>query len=81
MSLQDYCTIKYRNRPRDFNRGSHNIDLMQKVGNLSIPSFDVSNKCTTREWVQKLDTYFQLNPMMEAEAIKFDNLHLYVEAP
>jgi hypothetical protein len=80
MSLQDYCTIKYRNRPRDFNRGQQNIDLMRKVGKLSIPSFDGSNKCTTRAWVQKLDTYFQLNPMTEAKAIKFTTLHLDGEA-
>jgi hypothetical protein len=31
-------------------------------------------------WVQKLDTYFQLNPMTEAKAIKFATLHLDGEA-
>jgi hypothetical protein len=80
ISLQDYCTIKYRNRPRDFNMGQQNIDLMRKVGKLTISFFDGSNKCTSRAWVQKLDTYFQQNPMTEAEAIKFDTLHLDGEA-
>jgi hypothetical protein len=80
MSLQDYCTIKYMKKPRDFNRSLQNIDLMQKVGKLSIPSFDGSNKCTTRAWVHKLEKYFQLNHMIEAEVIKFSTLHLDGEA-
>jgi hypothetical protein len=80
MSLQDFCTIKYRNRPRDHNRVQQNKDLARKLGKLSIPSFDGSNRSTARAWVQKLDTYFQLNPMTEAEAIKFATLHLDGEA-
>jgi hypothetical protein len=80
MSLQDYCNIKYRNRPREVNRGQQNIDLMRKIGKLTIPSFDGSSKSTARAWVQKLDTYFQLNTMLEAEAIKFATLHLDGEA-
>jgi hypothetical protein len=80
VSLQDYCTIKYRNTPRDFNRHLQNIDLMRKFENLSIPSFDGYNKCTTRAWVQKLGTYFQLNPLMEAKVIKFATFHLHGEA-
>jgi hypothetical protein len=56
MYLQDFCTIEYRNRPWDYNRGPKNWGL------------------------QNLDTYFQLNPMMEIEAIKYDTLHLNGEA-
>jgi hypothetical protein len=29
MSLQDFCTIKYRNRPRDYNRGPQNWELVK----------------------------------------------------
>jgi hypothetical protein len=76
MSLQDFCTIKYRNRPRDHNRVQQNKDLAQNLGKLSIPSFDGSNRSTARGWVQKLDTYFQINPMTEADVIKFATLHL-----
>lgn len=43
---------------------------------MSIPYFDRSGKTTARAWVEKLDTYFQLNPMMEDEAIKNAALHL-----
>jgi hypothetical protein len=76
MSLLDYCNIKYRNRPREVNRGQHNFDLMRNIGNLTIPCFDGSRKSTTRAWVQNLDTYFHLNTMTEVEAIKFAILHL-----
>lgn len=44
------------------------------------PTYDGSTKCTTRAWVEKLDTYFQLNRMMEMEAIKMATLHLEGEA-
>jgi hypothetical protein len=80
MSLQDFCTIKYRNRPSDHNKGRQNKDLARKLGKLSIPSFNGSSKSTARAWVQKLDTYFQLNPMTKAKAIKFTTLHLDGEA-
>jgi hypothetical protein len=33
-------------------------------------------KMTTQAWVQKLDTYLQLNPMREMEAIKFATMYL-----
>jgi len=78
MSLADFCTIKYRNIPREFNRGpwNHNFELQRIVGKLNIPTLDGVSRCTSRAWVQKLDTYFQLNPMLESEAIKFTTLHL-----
>jgi hypothetical protein len=31
---------------------------------------------TAQAWVQKLDTYLQLNPMREMEAIKFSTMYL-----
>lgn len=84
MPLQDYCNIKYRNKPREGHKGApgqqQNIDLRRKVGKLSIPPYDGSFRCSTRSWVQKLDTYLQLNSMTEAEAIKFATLHLDGEA-
>jgi hypothetical protein len=58
MLLQDLCTIKYRNRPRDHNRGQQNKDLAWNLGKLSIWSFNGSSKSTTRAWAHKLDTYF-----------------------
>jgi hypothetical protein len=84
MTLVEYCGLRLRNRPRDPQRGGqqqgHNIDFIQKVGKLAIPSFDGSSRCTARAWVQKLDTYYKLNQMTEAKAISFATLHLEGEA-
>jgi hypothetical protein len=80
MSLQDFCTIEYKNRPRDFNGGPQSWELQRKVKKLSIPYFDGSIKSTARAWVQKLDTYFQLNPMTDTKTIKYVTSHLDGEA-
>ena len=50
------------------------------MGKLTIPNFDDSSKSTDRAWVQKLDTYFQLNQMIEVDAIKLATLCLDGEA-
>ena len=63
--------MKHKNKGQ---RG-YNNELQRKIGKLSIPYFDGSGKITTRAWVQKLETYLQLNPMMEDEAIKYVALH------
>ena len=80
MSFWEFCNIKYRNKPRDFGRMQRNFDLLWKMEKLKIPSFHGSDKCTARAWVHKIDTYFQLNPMRETEAIKYATLHLEGEA-
>jgi hypothetical protein len=83
MSLMDYCSIKYRNKPKEVQRGSmkpQKMDFIKKVGKLTIPSFDGSSKCSAHAWIQKLETYFKLNLMTESEAIIFATLHLEGEA-
>jgi len=42
---------------------------------MQIPYFDASDKISARTWLQKLQTYFTLNPMVE-EVVKFATLHL-----
>jgi hypothetical protein len=83
MSLMYYCSIGYRNRPREAHRGNgktRNMDFVKKVGKLNIPTFNKSSCCSAQAWVQNLDTYFKLNPITESEAIKFTTLHLEGEA-
>jgi hypothetical protein len=85
MTLVEYCGLRLRNRSKEPQRGQqqqqgHNIDFIRKVGKLTIPSFDGSSKCTTRAWVQKIDTYYKLNQMTETKAISFTTLHLEGEA-
>jgi hypothetical protein len=81
MTFAEFCSFKGRNRPRFFNRGpTQSYELQRTVGKLTLPYFDGTSKCTARAWVQKLDTYFQLNPMAETDAIKLATLHLEGEA-
>ena len=73
--------MKSRNRPENFNKGfNHNYELQKTLGRLTIPNFDGAREGSARIWVQKLDTYFQLNPMTETDAIKMATLHLNGEA-
>ena len=41
MSFSDFCNMKSRNRPRNFNKGfNHNYELQKTLGRLTIPNFD-----------------------------------------
>ena len=73
--------MKRRNQPRNFNKEfTQNYELLKTVGRLTIPNFDGSRGCSARIWVQKLDTYFQLNTMTKTNAIKLATLTLDGEA-
>ena len=61
--------------PRGGNRGQQ-TKLLRKINKFSLPFYDCSGKMIVRAWVQKLNMYFQLNPMPEEDAIKFAALHL-----
>jgi hypothetical protein len=77
MSFHDFFHLKSKNMPRGAKGTmSQNTELQRTLGKVTIPNFDGSSKCTARAWVQKLDTYFQLNKMVEADAIKLATLHL-----
>jgi hypothetical protein len=54
---------------------SENQELISRLL-MQIPYFDGSTKITAQAWVQKLDTYLQLNPMREMDAIKFSSMFL-----
>jgi hypothetical protein len=74
MSLDQYCQLKFRNKPRPNHRSNYKFE--RKAGKMEIPYFDGSAKMTAQAWVQKLDTYLQLNLMREMEAIKFATMYL-----
>ncbi len=58
------------------NRGHFNDDLRRKLSKVNLSPFDESGSVSVQVWVMKADSYFQLNPMLEEEAIKFVALHL-----
>lgn len=43
---------------------------------ITLPNFDGSKKLTARAWLQKLNTYPTLSPMMEEDALQFVIMHL-----
>ena len=47
---------------------------------MPLPTFDGSSQSSSNTWVQKLDVYFQLNPMVEEDALKMAILHLEGDA-
>ena len=81
MTIMDLCHFKSKNKPRAYNRPfTQNYELQRTVGKLTIPAFEGTWGGPAKNWVQKLDTYFQLNPMIETDAIKLATLHLDREA-
>ena len=53
-----------------------NNELKYTIGNVTIPSFDGSSQMFANAWLQKLSVYFQLNPMVEEDALKMAILHI-----
>ena len=46
------------------------------MGKVTISSFDGSSQMSASAWLQKLSVYFQLNPMVEEDALKMTILIL-----
>ena len=51
-------------------------ELKNKINKFIAPTFDGTNKISARAWLQKLQTFFTLNPMKESDVIQFASLHL-----
>eukprot|EP01018_Ginkgo_biloba_P002568 Gb_33720 [translate_table: standard] len=79
MSFVDFLEIlgkKYLDsRAHVSNRNDDRRDLQHKVNKFHAPTFDGSNKLSAQAWLQKLQTYFTLIPMVEEDAIQFATLH------
>ncbi|XP_059066288.1 uncharacterized protein LOC131857619 [Cryptomeria japonica] len=73
VSFREFCEAKKNETPR---RKPFNRDLKHKVNKLSIPNFDGSGKISAQAWIQKLNTYLNLSPMTENDAVQFAILHL-----
>jgi len=75
LSFRDYCQFKQNERGRCIGgSNTQNSELQRTIGRMYVPTFDVTSKCMTRAWVEKVDTYFQLSWMTEVEAIKMANI-------
>ena len=67
--------IKLKNKEE--NKSLHqNKELNCAIGKVPPPTFDCSPQSSANTWVQKLDLHFQLNPMVEEDALKMAIMHL-----
>ena len=57
-----------------------NKDWNYAISKVPLPTFDGSSQIYSNTWVQKLDVYFQLNPMVEEDALKMAIFHLEGDA-
>lgn len=73
VSFREFCEAKKNETPK---RKPISRDLKHKVNKLSIPNFDGSGKISAQAWIQKLNTYLNLSPMTEDDAVQFAILHL-----
>lgn len=83
ISFGEYIHLKERCTNRvggHYRGGASNKDVQKLLGKITLPNFDGSAKSSARAWIQKLDTYFHLNPMREVDAIRFATLHLEGDA-
>ncbi len=75
ISYREYVDLRMR-YPSQENHGYSNDDLRRKIIKVNLLPFDGSRVIAAQSCVLKEDTYFQLNPILEEEAIKFVALHL-----
>ena len=71
ISFRDYVQLQRDGRPRDHHRGHrHHHDDHRAASRFHLPTFDGSSNSSAKFRVEKLDIYFQLNQMLQSEAIK-----------
>ena len=61
LTFHDFVQLKKDNRPHNQNRGAiytQDGDVQRTMGKFYLPTFDGSSKCSTKDWVGKLDIYF-----------------------
>ena len=77
--FREYVDMMNALMPKKENRREHDTsgrELKNKISKFTTPTFDGTNKISARAWLQKLQTFFTLNPMKESDAIQFASLHL-----
>ena len=76
LPFDQYFIVASKLKKKEDNKSLYkNKDLNCAISKVSLPTFDASQS-SANTWVQKLDVYFQLNPMVEEDALKMAILHL-----
>ena len=79
--FRDIYETQFRGKQRgDEMHPYQNYESKNATGKITLPYFDGTSNCSVSSWIQKMDTRFQLNPMVERDAIKLAALHIDGEA-
>ena len=71
LSFRDCCQLRRDEEGRNSGGSStQSSELQHTIERTHFPTYDGSTDCTARNWVEKLDTSFQLDRITEGEAIK-----------
>ena len=76
ITFEQYFTMANKIKKKENKSLHQNKELNCAIVKVPLPTFDGSSQCSANTWVQKLDVYFQLNPMVEEDALKMAILHL-----
>ena len=77
--FREYVDMMNTLMPKQEYRREHDMsgrELKNKIRKFTTPTFDGTNKISARAWLQKLQTFFTLNPMKESDVVQFASLHL-----
>ena len=75
--FDQYFLAAHKLKNKEDNKSLYkNKDLNCAISKVPLPTFDGSSQSSANTWVQKLDVYFHLNPMVEEDALKMTILHL-----
>ena len=77
ITFEQYFTMENKLKKKEDNKSLHkNKELNCAIGKVPLPTFDGSSQSSVNTWVQKLDVYFQPNPIVEEDALKMVIFHL-----
>ena len=77
--FREYVDMMNTLMPKKEYRREHDMsgrELKNKISKFIAPTFDGTTKISTRAWLQKLQTFFTLNPMKESDVVQFASLNL-----
>ena len=76
--FREYVYMMNTLMPKKEYKREHDIsgrELKHKISKFTAHTIDGTNKISARAWLQKLQTFFTLNPMKENDVVQFASLH------
>ena len=74
--IRTRASLQFRQGGNENTTPPLNHQLKYNIGKITIPSIDGSSQMSASAWLQKLSVYFQLDPMVEEDALKMAIMNL-----